>query len=97
MPIHRITFAGVGSLLAIMLASGCSDYPGEATPAKFARLELAMPLAEVESIMGGPGEIRAFDGQPASETTYRWDASDSGYHVYVTFRDDKAGSLVAYD
>ena len=92
---HRYLIA----MLAILTAGlgGCSNDRGEASPEKYSRLELGMSLAEVEHIMGGPGQIRRFDNQPADETTYRWETTDSGYHIYVTVKNGKVGSLVDYD
>jgi hypothetical protein len=87
----------IAAVLVISILGGCSGSPGEASAEKYARLEIRMSLAEVEEIMGGPGRIETFEGQPAAETTYRWDAANSGYHIYVTFKDGKVGSLVEYD
>ena len=56
-----------------------------------------MSLSEVEDLMGGYGEIKTFEGQPADETTYRWDSPNSEYHIYVTFKDGRVGSLVEYN
>jgi hypothetical protein len=76
--------------------AGCSGGPGEATPERYRLIELNMSLSQVEDLMGGYGEIQTFEGQPAEETTYRWDAPDSDYHIYATFKDGRVGSLVEY-
>jgi hypothetical protein len=93
----RAAFLVIVSVLVITVLGGCSGSPGEASPNKYARLQINMSLAEVEDIMGGPGEIRRFEGQPAAETTYRWDAASSGYHIFVTIKAGKVASLVEYE
>jgi len=94
--LHNASLAAVLLVLFTILA-GCSGGPGKASPQKYRLIELRMSLSEVEDLMGGYGEIKTFEGQPADETTYRWDSPNSEYHIYVTFKDGRVGSLVEYN
>ncbi|WP_235110009.1 hypothetical protein [Acaryochloris sp. 'Moss Beach'] len=61
---------------------------------KYDQLKLDMSYEEVKGIMGSPGKVKKFPGQPSTETTYVWKQDDSSYRILVTLKDGKVGSLV---
>ncbi len=84
----------LGSLiLASLLLISCQNQ-AVVSQEKYDQLKLDMSYEDVKRIMGSPGKVKKFPGQPSTETTYVWKQDDSSYRILVTLKDGKVGSLV---
>ena len=96
-PSQRVTMTRLmylGSLIfASLLLISCQNKE-LVTQEKYKQLQLNMSYEDVKKIMGSPGKVKKFPGQPSTETTYVWQHKGSSYRILVTLKDGRVGSLV---
>lgn len=89
---NHLTYLG-SLIFASLLLISCQNKE-LVSQEKYEQLKLDMSYEDVKKIMGSPGKVKKFPGQPSTETTYVWQQKDSSYRILVTLKDGKVGSLV---
>ena len=76
----------------LLFIHGCSQ-DRSVNKEKYASIKLDMTLDQVEGIMGGPGEIKTFEGQKENSQFYRWEDPNNSNYIYVGIVNGRVASI----